>query len=77
MRDSGDGTWMFAYAMLLFIGGKYVLDEMKKGGAQGAQAAAIVGGLGVAAYLFPILNGILVAVAALAFAYAMLTKGRK
>jgi hypothetical protein len=67
---------MFAYVILLFIGGKYIHDEMKKGATSGATALAIVGALAVAAYMFPIINGILVAIVAIAFAYGMLTTGR-
>lgn len=76
-HDSGDGAWLFAYVLLLFVGAKYVIDEMKKGGGHGAKAVAIVGCLAVAAFMFPIINGILVLVAALAFAYGILTTGRK
>lgn len=68
---------MFAYVILLFIGAKYIHDEMKKGASSGGRAIVIVGALAVAAYMFPIINGILVTLVAVAFAYGMLTTGRR
>lgn len=75
MGDDNDGAWMFAYVILLLIGLRYVAEEMKKGGASGAKAIAIVAVFAIAAYLFPIVNGILIAGVAVAFAYGMIKKG--
>lgn len=76
LHESNDGAWMFAYVILLAVGAKYIHDEMKKGSAAGGKAIAIVGSLAVAAYIFPIINGVLVALAAIAFAYGMFKTGR-
>ena len=76
MHDDNDGAWMFAYVILLLIGLKYIAEEMKKGGASGGRAIAIVVVLAIAGYLFPLVNGILVAGVALAFAYEMFKKSR-
>lgn len=76
LHESNDGAWMFAYVILLAVGAKYIYDEKKKGAAAGGKAIAIVVSLAVAAYIFPIINGILVALAAIAFAYGMLKTGR-
>lgn len=71
LHESNDGAWMFAYVILLFIGVKYIRDEMKKGSTTGVKAGVIVGALAAAAYMFPIINGILVAVVGIAFVYGM------
>lgn len=76
LHENNDGAWMFAYVILLAVGAKYIYDEMKKGAAAGGKAVAIAGSLAVAAYIFPIVNGILVALAAIAFAYGIFKTGR-
>ena len=76
LQESNDGAWLFAYVILLAVGAKYIHDEMKRGSTAGGKAIAIVGSLAAAAYIFPIINGILVALAAIAFAYGMFKTGR-
>ena len=68
---------MFAYVLLLLIGVKYIHDEMKKSASSGALAVAIVAAVAIAGYIFPIINGILVAIVAVVFAYGIFTTGRR
>lgn len=77
LHESNDGAWMFTYVILLAIGAKYIHGEMKKGAPAGGKAIAIVGSLAIAAYIFPFINGILVALAAIAFAYGVFKTGRR
>lgn len=78
VEDAGgdyEGAWLFAYAIIFFIAMKYIRTESKNG--NGAKAVIIVSSLVAAAFVFPILNGIIILVAAVAFAYGMLTIGQK
>lgn len=76
LHEANEGAWMFAYVVLLAIGAKYIHEELKKGPVAAGKAIAIVGSLSVAAYFFPIINGILIVLAVIAFAYGMLKAGR-
>jgi len=74
LRESSDGAWVFSYLVILVVGAMYVSTEWKKGPVFGYKAAAIVAAVAAAAYLFPIINGLLVLAAALVFAYGMFKK---
>ena len=74
IRESSDGAWVFSYLVILVVGAMYVSTEWRKGSVFGFKAAAIVAVVAAAAYVFPIINGLLVLAAALVFAYGMFKK---
>lgn len=70
LASDNSGAWMFVYVIMAFIGVGYIREQMKISSSAGMTAVAIVSALAVAAFVFPIVNGILVFVIGLAVTYA-------
>ena len=74
LAGDNSGAWVFAYVILVYVGVMYIREQMKIGASAGMTAVLIVSALAVAAYVFPIVNGILVFLIALAVVYEFFKK---